>query len=494
MMDIAPRQPHRPLIWPDFVLDLQEFLAQIPDEIYIVGGAVRDALLHRPLHDIDLATPHNAIKTARKIANHFNGNFFPLDSERDVGRVLLDLPDGRLVLDIARFRGETLLDDLTDRDFTLNALAVNIKSDLSLLIDPLNGEADIRNKLLRRCSDHALADDPIRALRAVRQSNQLGMRIEASTLLDLRHAIAELGSVSPERIRDEWFKLLSLPRPSAALRVVDRLGLLAVIMPGVMPLQTASDLTFPEYDMLQHTLAVVDYLTSIFNVVSYRRTDQTAASFGLGMLAIQLDQFRTHLITHLDFQWPNERPHTALMILAAMLHESGSVEGDSGNEERSASAAGVQADALRLSAAEKERLMTVIRNHQLPFSLLDTTPLSLYQFWKKLGIAGVDVCLFYLANYLANHGANLNQNDWLAVVDRVRILLDAWYVKHEQVVSPPALIDGSVLMKTFQLKPGPIIGEILERVRVAQVIGDVHTTDEAIRFVEKYLTPDLKFS
>jgi len=149
MMDIAPRQPHRPLIWPDILLDIQEFLADVSDEIYIVGGAVRDALLHRPLHDIDLATSGHAIQVARKIANHFKGDFFVLDSDRDVGRALLNLPDGLLVLDVARYRGASLLDDLSDRDFTLNALAVDVKADLSLLIDPLNGEEDIKKHLLR---------------------------------------------------------------------------------------------------------------------------------------------------------------------------------------------------------------------------------------------------------------------------------------------------------------------------------------------------------
>ena len=107
MMDIVPRQPHRPLIWPDIVVDLQEFLADNPDEICIVGGAVRDALLHRPLHDIDLATSGQATKLARQIANHFKGAFFILDGDRDVGRALLNLPAGQVVLDVAHYRGSS---------------------------------------------------------------------------------------------------------------------------------------------------------------------------------------------------------------------------------------------------------------------------------------------------------------------------------------------------------------------------------------------------
>src|SRR6185369_14482433 len=132
-------------------------------------------------------------------------------------------------------------DDLSDRDFTLNALAVDVKADLSLLIDPLNGEEDIKKHLLRRCSEHALSDDPIRALRAVRQSSQLSIHIETDTLRDIKAAVNQFGDVSPERVRDEWFKLLSLPRPVAAVRIADSLGLVAKVIPEVAPLHSIQE-------------------------------------------------------------------------------------------------------------------------------------------------------------------------------------------------------------------------------------------------------------
>src|SRR5262245_54760452 len=133
MSDLSPRQPLRPLMWPDIIFQLKEFLADTQDEIYIVGGAVRDALLHRPLKDIDLATSGDGLKLARRIANYFDGDFFALDSERDVGRALVNTPDGLLMFDVARFRGDGLHNDLRDRDFTLNAMAVDIHGDLSFL-------------------------------------------------------------------------------------------------------------------------------------------------------------------------------------------------------------------------------------------------------------------------------------------------------------------------------------------------------------------------
>jgi poly(A) polymerase len=487
MMDIAPRQPYRPLIWPDILLDIQKFLADAPDEIYIVGGAVRDALLHRSLHDVDLATSGHAVKIARQIANHFKGDFFVLDGDRDVGRVLLNLPDGRLMLDVARYRGASLLEDLSDRDFTLNALAVDVKADLSLLVDPLNGEADIKQHLLRRCSDHALTDDPIRVLRAVRQSSQLSMRIETATLRDIKASVNILSESSPERIRDEWFKLLSIPRPVAAIRIADSLGLVEKIIPEVTPLHSLQESAPYVQTSWSHTLALVENLTSVFNVINNARTDQTASSFGLGMLSIQLVRYRDRLLTHMGTVWPNDRTHTALLTLTALLYDAGKGQGSENYEAKGAAYAGVRADALRLSIAEKSRIITLVRYQRLVLTLENTEPLSIYHFWRKLGEAGVDVCLLTLANYLASHGSYLKQNDWLMLIDRIRILLDAWYDKHEQLVSPPILADGNLLMQTFQLKPGPILGELLEQIRMAQVTGEVHSQADALAYADTYL-------
>ncbi|MFN8565103.1 MAG: hypothetical protein U0703_26550 [Anaerolineae bacterium] len=224
------------LAWSDVVLDLRDLLADHPEPVYIVGGAVRDALLRRPIKDVDIAAPERAIPLARRIANGLGGAFFVLDAERDVGRALLDTPDGRLSIDVAGFRGDSLDADLRDRDFTINALAVDLRGDLSQVIDPTGGAKDALAKIIRRCNPDAIAHDPIRALRAVRQSVQFGFRIDPATQDDIRAHAANLLDTSMERLRDELFKLLALSKPGAALRVADRLGLLTVIVPEVAPL------------------------------------------------------------------------------------------------------------------------------------------------------------------------------------------------------------------------------------------------------------------
>ena len=174
------------LAWSDAILDLQDLMRDEAEPVYVVGGVVRDALLRRPIKDVDIAVARGGIKLARRIANHFGGDFFPLDAERDVGRALIDTFDGRLSIDVAGFRGDSLDADLRDRDFTINAMAVDLRGDLNAVIDPTGGADDALVKLIRQCNPDAIARDPIRALRGVRLSAQFGFRIERETQQAIR--------------------------------------------------------------------------------------------------------------------------------------------------------------------------------------------------------------------------------------------------------------------------------------------------------------------
>lgn len=482
------------LAWSDVVFDLQDLLQDRVEPIYIVGGAVRDALLRQPIKDVDIAVPDGGIALARRIANGLGGAFFALDADRDVGRAIIETPDGRLSIDVAGFRGDSLEADLRDRDFTINALAVDLRGDLNQVIDPTGGTNDAIARRIRRCNPEAISRDPIRTLRAVRQSVQFGFRIEAETLKDIRANASRLLDTSIERVRDELFKLLALSKPGAALRVTDRLGLLTMIFPELEPLHGLKQHQAHAYDAWNHTLAVVDSFNNILSVISPRRTDSTVAQFTLGMVAVGLDRFRHQLQAHFGKSWSDERPHRALLMLAALLHDVGKAMVEPkmdengqprfrGHETVGADAIVERVESLHLSRAETERVVALVRYHMgSALWLDDLTPVAIYRYWKQMGEAGIDLIFLTLADYLGAVGARYDQDLWLKLVERAQVLLAAWYDDRQRLVEPPALINGNELIKALGLTPGPVVGDLLERIREAQVSGEVVSADDALRF------------
>ncbi|PJF31906.1 MAG: polynucleotide adenylyltransferase [Candidatus Thermofonsia Clade 1 bacterium] len=470
-------------------------------EAYLVGGAVRDALLRRPSHDLDLAVPDDGRQLARRIANAFQGDYYALDAERQVGRALVRYDGVPYSVDVARFRGTSLEEDLRGRDFTVNAIAIPLRGDLQTLIDPLNGVQDLFDKRLRRCTPEAIRADPIRALRAIRQSLQFKLLIERETRSDLRTYGVGILSSSPERVRDEFMSMLNGAKPQAALRALDSLGLLRLIVPEV---EAMRGLTQPEphiYDLWEHTLNAVERMDAVLTTISPLRTEESAADSALGLIVYLLDVFRPQLQAHLEVPLPNGRTVRALLILAALLHDCGKPATRSLDEDGrvhfhqheivGAEQAAARAEALRLSNEEMARLVGCVRHHMRPMHLRSAESLSrraIYRFWKATGPVGVDVCLLTLADYLATVGTHLQVQAWLGHLQVVRALLEAYFNQHAQVVSPPPLIDGTTLMEALKLAPSRLVGQLLEQIAEAQASGEINTPEEALELARRLRT------
>lgn len=478
--------PPRLLAWTDFVLDLHDFLQDkdIDTPLYIVGGAVRDAYTRGAIKDIDIAVQGNAIRMARNFADWFEGDIFVMDRERDVARVFLATEEGDVVLDFARFRGESLYDDLADRDFTVNAMAADLLGDIVVLIDPLNGETDLNQKVLRRCSPHAIADDPIRVLRAVRQSVQLKLRIEPETLDDIRQFAPSIRESSPERIRDEFWKILALDKPSQALRVLQHLGILKYVVPNIDQLAGIEQALPHRHNVWNHTLLVIERLNTILTSISYKRTDNTAATFDMGTLVMQLDRFRAKLQAHISRTSGNGRRHAQTLILGALIHNLGKIEADGNYVQRGADLASELADDFKLTNDEQKRLVSVIRHYRDVLNRPAWETLDLHRFWYDLGENGIDACLFVLADYLGMVATELEQGEWLILVERVTILLDTYFNHHDTIVNPPLFLNGNDLMTLLNINGGRVIGTLLTRLREAQVTHQVETVDAAEAFIQ----------
>ncbi len=459
------------LSWSKVVYDLAALIRTLPaaPPLFLVGGAVRDAYLRRSLGDIDIAVDGSAIASARFVADAWKADIYIMDRERDVARVFLKQGDRLVTIDFARLRGSTLEEDLQDRDFSMNAMAADLLLDPTALIDPLNGKSDLRQKILRRCSPRSIANDPIRALRAVRLSAQFDLKIHPDTAADIRQQASALRQTSPERVRDEFFKLLGMEKAARGLRVLAHLGILRHILPL-------------EAESLALSLPVVERLAALLTAISNRRSDNTAAAFDLGMLVIQLDQFRGSLQAHLSQAYGNSRRHAELLTLAALLHNLGDAaapaRGSISTEHVAAAAR-----SLRLSKDESRHLSAAVAHCRALIEGEFSHRLEQHRFWHQLGAGGIDVILLGAAIEMASAGSKLKQTEWLRFVDRASNLLEAYFKRFDTIVNPTLLLDGNEVQRLLGIGRGPQIGQMLTILREAQVAGEITSVDEAREFL-----------
>ncbi|MFO7742330.1 MAG: hypothetical protein R6X31_08460, partial [Anaerolineae bacterium] len=237
--------------WPWRVV--RQLADELRVECWLVGGAVRDLLLHRPVHDWDLAVDGGALALARAIGDELGGAFFPLDEERGTARVVLgSRPDGPVELDFSLLRGDTLIADLIERDFTVNAMAVG---EAETVVDPLGGQADLEARKVRATSESAFRDDPVRLLRAPRIEADLGFDTEPRTESWIRRDALLLTGAAAERVRDELARGLAPAGAAAFIHRLDDLALLIHVMPELDSLKGITQ-TSARLDVWHHTLNV----------------------------------------------------------------------------------------------------------------------------------------------------------------------------------------------------------------------------------------------
>jgi tRNA nucleotidyltransferase (CCA-adding enzyme) len=237
---------------PEYIISILNSLKKNGYEAYIVGGAVRDALLERQTTDWDVATS----ATAHEIQNIFHGFRQFLLKHHTVTMLI----DGHHV-HVTTFRGNLpgIEHDLRHRDFTVNAMAY--VPETGQLIDPFAGKNDICRKIIRAVEDpeNRMKEDPIRLIRAIRMAAELSFRIDHNTRMTIKDMASQILSPAPERIRDELVRLLMCAKPSKGFYLLLRTNLLKYILPelleGYLKRQNAG---YHQYTIFKHTMETVD--------------------------------------------------------------------------------------------------------------------------------------------------------------------------------------------------------------------------------------------
>lgn len=474
-------------------------------EVYLVGGAVRDLLLNRVFRDFDFAVPSNGISLARKVANKLNADYMTLDDERNTGRVIVTESDGtRIFLDFASYRGNSLEADLRARDFTINALAYDLKN--GTIIDPLEGAFDLRSKRIRACLQTSFMDDPVRILRAVRLAAGLGFQIEKETRELMKQAAGQIGRVSPERLRDELFKILEGPKPDASIRALEMLGVINHLLPELLEMKGVEQSAPHVHDVWTHTLAVLGELENILNALRVGYSADETNDLFTGLLTLRLGRFREQFAKQFAQSLNADRSVRALLFFAALYHDACKPQTKTFDEEKgrirfldheiqAAELAARRARAFNLSNDEIQRLQAIIKNHmrihfhasRMEGENKSPSRRAIYRFFRDSDGAGVELILLSLADLRGTRANTLTQETWSAYLDVCRIFLENYWEKPEEAVAPPRLLNGDDLMRELDLQPGPIIGDLLEAIRERQAMGKIDTREQAIEYAREWL-------
>ncbi len=471
---------------------LKEFFQGRGVSAFLVGGYLRDTLLDIPTRDIDLALQEDPLRVGREVADALGGTFVVLGRAHQVARVVVSLPDaGTWTVDLAGI-DSTLEEDLSRRDFTVDAMALDIRESCSAswkdaLLDPFGGRADLARGIVRALKPSVFQDDPVRLLRAVRLAAKLGFRLEPSTGQRVSVDAPLVSSVPGERLRDEFLAILSLDGAKLHLETLDGLGLLCCIIPE---LEIAKGVEQPKehyWDVFDHSVNSVE---GVERVLSGDVSDPVSS----------LVPWDKAMGERFGEEVSDGHSRSTLLKLAALLHDVGkpltkTVEADGrtrffGHQTLGASMSREILERLRLSSRGIEIVQAMVESHLRPTQMSQNgeppTPRAVYRYFRDMGDVAIDTLYLNLADHLAARGPELDIAAWerhTAVAAHV-LELGTGQVALEVM---PRLITGHDLIRNLGLSPGPRIGALLEGVREAQSAGEVRDGEEALAWARREL-------
>lgn len=485
---------------------LVEAILTETSSVFIVGGVVRDSLMGRSekTTDLDLAVHENAIQISRRVANQLGWAFYAMDDVHDVGRLIFMGSGGEpLICDVASMRGLSLESDLRSRDFTINAMAYAVTTGNNIeLIDIVGGQADLNAGLVRRVSQTGMAEDPIRMLRAVRFARSLELSIERETRNQIERIADTVQLASPERTRDELWKMLATARPDAAIDDAEQLGLLRTILPEVTAMMGVAQSPPHHLDVYEHTLATMRYAVEIRRWLCSNQVNTEPEN----EWQETLQPWRSLLHRHFMQNMAGGRQRADWLLWHALLHDIGkpetrSEEADSElesgvrlrffeHESVGATMATARLEHLRFSRPEivltRDVIEAHMRPHHLHASFIDS-PVSnraLYRFVRDVGgrkgeSTAIDTAMLALADTQATYRGT--PPSWPQYLEHIGQIIGYVFDDHGQLdVRRRPLLDGHTLMAHLDLQPGPSVGLLMAKLMEAQAAGDIGSVDEAL--------------
>lgn len=426
-------------------------------DVYLVGGTIRDFFLKKPLTDYDIAVCNVELFLKDLRRKNPGITLFPLSEEDKEYRCVLG--EG-LWIDVSELKGRSIEEDLRLRDFTFNAMALNLR--IGELIDPYNGQRDLAEKTIRMISSRNLIDDPLRILRAYRFMAILGFKIEQDTEFFIRELSPLISTryVAAERIKFELFLILESDRAGEVFSEMAKSGVLFSIFPELTDLKTTSQRYYNDQNLLFHTLQAVKNLEKILMEKDYEEDIKVVAK--LAMLLHDVGKPKT--ISY------DEEGNTHFY----------------GHDKLGSEMAEEIAERLKLSRKEKNILKKLVRFHMYPHLLAaqrELTERAVNRYLRRMEELAFPLLDMAIADAMASPPRGDGILPYHKFEEKIfKVIEEKAKVGKERIVTGYDLI-------ALGLKPGPIFKEILQEIDDLLAEGKIKTKDDALKYVmRKYVS------
>jgi putative nucleotidyltransferase with HDIG domain len=449
-------------------------------DAWVVGGAVRDAVLGRDVVDVDIAVAGDEEEAARALAAATGGPAFELSAEFGTWRALSG--DRSWHVDVSRLRGESIDADLAERDFTANAVAVSLSDLGAAPQDPFGGLADIDAKRLKAVSERSFRADPLRLLRAARLASDLGFGIDAETVRLARESAERAGEPAGERQLAELRQLIGGADPLRGLALLDELDATAQVLPELDALRGVGQNPNHHLDVHGHTLEVLANLLTV-----EQDLDRFAGEAAPDVQAL------------LDEPLADELTRGGALRFGAVLHDAGKpmtrqehgggMVSFIGHDREGANVVREACARLKTSRTLSRHLEALTLHHlHLGFMTRERPlpPRRLFDYLRLTEPVAADVTLLTVADRLAARGGGPTASPEMieAHLALAREVLP-WAVAWHRDGPPRSPIAGDELAEAVGIEPGPELGRLLTEVEAGVFAGEVESADDAIKLARE---------